>query len=261
MTTLPPIVPPLNPAKNYHRNLGVLTIFDWLSAGWTDLMNRPGLSFAYGLGVLAVSIVVISGMWLFGWVQILFPALAGFMVVGPFVSIGLYEKSRALSRGEKVTLARMIFVKAKSGGQVLFAGALLVLLMMVWMRAAVIIYALFFGVRPFPGLDHIVATLLTTPSGWLMLIVGTAVGALFAALSFSISVFSIPMLLDKNVDVMTAVGSSMVLVWNNRPLMICWGALVAVLFVVCILTGLLGLIVIFPLLGHASWHAYEAMQE
>ena len=86
----------------------------------------------------------------------------------------------------------MIFVRPRSGGQILFTGVLLCLLMLLWMRAAVIIYALFFGLRPFPGLEHIAPMLFTTPTGWAMLIVGTAVGGLFAAFSFAISVLSIP---------------------------------------------------------------------
>lgn len=261
MTTLPPIVPPLDPEINYNRNLSVLAVFDWLAAGWSDFQAKPALSFAYGFGVFLISLGIVLGMWLFGWIQVLFPALSGFMVVGPIISIGLYEKSRRLSRNEPVTLSHMIFVKARSGGQIFFVGALLMLLMMVWMRAAIIIYALFFGVRAFPGLDHIALMLLTTPQGWAMLVVGSAVGAIFAAFSFSISVFAVPMLLDKNIDALTALGTSMVLVWNNLPVMIGWGALVAISFALCIGTGLLGLIFIFPLLGHASWHAYMAIRE
>ena len=261
MTTLPPVVPPLAPAKNFNRHLSVGKAFSWLGAGWRDLITQPGPSLAYGAVVLLVSYGVILGMRLLGWDQVLFPALAGFVVVGPIVAIGLYEKSRRLARGEKVTLTRMIFVHAASGGQVWFTGALLMLLMLVWMRAAVIIYALFFGVRPFPGFDETVAMLLTTPVGWAMLVVGTAVGALFAALSFSISIFAVPMLLDEDVDAMTAMGTSMVLVWNNLPVMVCWGLIVASLFALCVVTGLLGLVLVFPLLGHASWHAYEAMRE
>lgn len=261
MSTLPPIVPPIAPERNYNRGLSVAAAFRWLASGWRDFGTQTGLSVLYGIGVLLVSYAIILGMRLFGWDQILFPALAGFMVVGPIIAVGLYEKSRRLAVGEQVTLSRMLFVKARSGGQIVFVGALLMLLMMVWMRAAIIIYALFFGMRPFPGLDHIVMMLLTTPVGWAMLVVGTLVGALFAAFSFSISVFSVPMLLDKNVDALTALGTSMVLVWNNLPVMICWGLIVATLFAVCIVTGLLGLVIVFPLLGHASWHAYEAMQE
>src|SRR5690606_25246112 len=116
---------------------------------------------------------------------VLFPALAGFMVVGPALAVGLYEKSRRIATGEPVTLAGMVFVKARSGGQILFIGAVLCGLMLLWMRAAVIIYALFFGWQPFPGIDHIVVMLLATPIGWAMLIVGSLVGGLFAAFSFA----------------------------------------------------------------------------
>lgn len=260
MATLPPVVPPLTPAKNFNRNLSTGMAFVWLGEGWHDLVTRPGLSLAYGAAVLLVSYAIIWFMRLLGWEQVLFPALAGFLVVGPIVAIGLYEKSRLLVRHDDVTLRRMIFVKAKSGGQILFIGALLCLLMMVWMRAAVIIYALFFGVRPFPGLDHIVLMLLTTPEGWAMLFVGTVVGALFASFSFAISIFAVPMLLDERVDALTAMGTSMTLVWNNLPAMIAWGIIVASLFALCLLTGLLGLVLVFPLLGHASWHVYRAVQ-
>src|SRR5690606_23972217 len=157
-------------------------------------------------------------VWLLGHLgydYILFPALAGFMIVAPMMALGLYEKSRALEAGERVSLARMIFVRPKAGAQVYFTGVLLCLLMLLWMRAAVLVNALFFGVRPFPGLDHILELLLTQPLGWSMLIVGTAIGGLFAAFAFAVSVFSIPMLLDRRTDALTAMGTSTALVWNN----------------------------------------------
>jgi uncharacterized membrane protein len=182
------------------------------------------------------------------------------MVVGPLLAIGLYEKSRRLAEGEPVSLARMIFVKPKSRGQILFTGVLLCLLMLLWMRAAVIIYALFFGLRPFPGLDHIAPMLFTTPTGWAMLLVGSVVGGLFAAFSFAISMFSIPMLLAERVDALTAMGTSTALVWNNLPVMITWGAIVLALFLLSLVTGLLGLIVVFPVLGHGTWHAYRTFR-
>lgn len=131
--------------------------------------------------------------------------------------------------------------------------------MLLWMRAAVLIYALFLGYRPFLGLGSIVPMLFTTGTGWAMLVVGTAVGGLFAAFAFAISAFSVPMLLNERTDALTAMGSSMAFVWNNLPVMIAWGAIVLVLSILSLLTGLLGLIVVFPLLGHATWHAYKAI--
>jgi uncharacterized membrane protein len=127
------------------------------------------------------------------------------------------------------------------------------------MRAAVILYALFFGLQPFPGLDRIVPTLFTTQIGWAMLLVGGAVGGLFAAFAFAISAFSIPMLLSERTDALTAMGTSMALVWNNLPVMLTWAAIMLVLIFAGMITGLLGMIVVFPVLGHGSWHAYRAM--
>lgn len=134
------------------------------------------------------------------------------------------------------------------------------MVMLLWMRAAVIIYALFFGVNPFPGLGGVARLLVTTPSGWGMLIVGLCVGALFAGFAFAIGVFSIPMLLDERIDAFTAMGVSVVMVWNNMGPSMVWGAIVLALFLASLLTGLVGLIVVFPLLGHATWHAYKAMR-
>jgi uncharacterized membrane protein len=128
------------------------------------------------------------------------------------------------------------------------------------MRAAVIVYALFFGLRPFPGLDHVAQMLFTTPTGWAMLLVGSVVGGLFAAFSFAISTFSVPMLLDQDVDAFTAMGTSISMVFRNLPVMIAWGAIVLVLSLLGVVTGLLGLIVVFPLLGHATWHSYKAIK-
>jgi len=259
MPTIPTLVPPLQIPNRWRRALTPADAFSWLDGGWRDFLTQPLPSLLYGLLVFLISIIIVTGLFRFGMDYILFPALAGFMVVGPVLAIGLYEKSRRLEEGLPVSLAQMIFVKAASGGQILFAGVLLCLLMMTWMRAAVIIYALFFGLTPFPGLDHIATMLFTTPIGWAMLVVGTAVGALFAAFSFAISAFSIPMMLNERVDALTAMGRSTALVWNNLPVMFTWGSIVLVLVFVGLVTGLAGLIIVFPVVGHGTWHAYRAV--
>lgn len=102
--------------------------------------------------------------------------------------------------------------------------------------------------------------LFTTQIGWAILMVGSAVGGLFAAFAFAISAFSIPMLLNEPTDALTAMGTSMALVWNNLPVLLVWAAIVLVLFLASLATGMLGLVVIYPLLGHASWHAYRAVR-
>ncbi len=260
MPTIPPVVPPLPTVSAYARNLPAGSAFAWLRAGWNDLRTSPGSSLAYGVFVFALSLGIVLGLILFEWDYALFPVTAGFLILAPILAIGLYAKSRALEEGRPVTLGQMAMPRPAAGGQLLFTGALLCLLMLLWMRAAVIIYALFFGVRPFPGLGHVAQMLFTTTHGLLMLAVGTAIGGLFAAFSFAISVFSIPMMLDRRIDALTAMGTSWALVWNNLPALIVWGAVVLAIFLLSLATGMTGLIVAFPLLGHASWHAYRSVR-
>jgi uncharacterized membrane protein len=260
MTTIPPVVSPLPTPNRWARSLRTDDPLKWLTLGWQDFKTRPAMSVAYGVLIFLISIGLVGGLVALGYDYILFPTFAGFMVVGPILAVGLYEKSRRLETGAPLHWRNLFFVKPRSGGQVLFTGVLLSLLMMVWMRAAVIIYALFFGLLPFPGLDRIAPMLFTSKTGLAMLAVGTVVGGLFAAFSFAISAFSIPMLLNEDVDALTAMGSSMALVWNNLRVLLIWAATVLVLFLLSLATGMLGLIVIYPLLGHATWHAYRAVQ-
>lgn len=260
MVTIPPVVPPLPVKSSYARDLPAGAAFAWLRDGWKDLRADPLPSLAFGLFVFLLSLACVLGMAFLEWDYVLFPALAGFLVFAPTLAIGLYVKSRAIERGEPMTFAQMLAPRTPSGGQILFIGALLCGLMLLWMRAAVIVYALFFGVRAFPGIDHIAQMLFTTSTGLAMLIVGTLIGGLFAAFSFAISAFSIPMLLDQRIDALTAMGMSWALVWNNLSAMLVWGAVVLALFLLSLATGLLGLILVFPLLGHATWHAYRAMR-
>lgn len=260
MVVIPPVVPPVPVDRPYARDLPVGSAFTWLREGWKDLMNGPGASLAYGILVFFMSIAVVVGLVMLEYDYILFPVTAGFLVYAPALAIGVYEKSRALENGETTSLKQMIINHARSGGQVFFIGALLCGLMLLWNRAAVIVAALFFGIRPFPGAAEILPFLFTDPMGIALLVVGTFVGGLFAAFSFAISAFSFPMLLDKRVDALTAIGTSWALVWNNLPAMIVWGAVVLGLFLLSALTGFLGLIIVFPLLGHATWHAYRAVR-
>lgn len=251
---------PMPLAEQRRRHLPAGAAFGWLAEGWRDLWRSPLPSLLYGLAVFLLSVAVVWLLFRLELDYILFPALAGFLVVGPLVAIGLYRKSQDLEEDIAPSLSRMVFVRAASGAQVWFTGAILCLLMLVWMRAAVIIYALFVGLKPFPGLDHVIAMLMSTPEGLGMIAVGTVVGGLFAAFSFAISTFGIPMLLAERTDAFTAMGTSISLVFRNLRVMLAWGLIVLALTVLGIVTGLVGLIVVFPLLGHGTWHSYRAIR-
>lgn len=256
-----PAVEPAQPRPDVRaRHLPWRTAFDWLRAGWHDLWTNPLPSLVYGLGVFAASTLIVAALFALRVDYILFPALAGFMIVGPAVAGGLYEKSRRLEMDESIKLLDMLFVKPQSGHQTFFMGVMLLGLFMLWMRAGVLIYALFFGLLPFPTSGNILPMLVSTPEGWALLFVGTVVGALFASFAFAISFLGVPMLLNERTDALSAFGISMATVWSNRTVCIAWGCIVLLLFVLSVATAFIGLILVFPLLGHATWHAYRALR-
>jgi len=257
---LPAIEPRLAAPDRFARNLPAGAALQWLAAGWADLRDRPVQSLTYGLAVFALSACVILGLMHAGLPWLIFPALSGFLVIGPLLAIGLYEKSRRRHSDAPATLAQMLLVRPASGGQLVFAGLLSCLLVVVWLRAADLLYALFFGMLPFPGFDQILAQLLTTPRGWALILTGSAVGGLFAAFAMAISLFSIPMLLERRVDALTALGTSFAITTQNLRAVLPWGLIVTLGFALSAATGLLGLIVIFPLLGHGTWHAWVALR-
>ena len=163
-------------------------VFHWVRLGWRDLWTRPVPSLIYGGLVFLVSWTVVASLFSFDLSAYLFPALAGFFIIGPILALGLYDKSRRIENGEAVSLSTMLLVRAKSTTQILFSGVLLCLLILLWMRAAVILYALFFGLRPFSGFEQTLPFVFGTLEGWALFIVGSAVGGLFAAFAFAAAV-------------------------------------------------------------------------
>ena len=256
---LPTLRKPDRPRSVFSRHLPASAALDWLAGGWRDLWAAPWPSLAYGLFLTLISYGV---LWLLHASQLLYlalPAISGFLIIGPFLAIGLYENSRRQARGEPVTLADMLAFRSASGAQLAYAGLLLGLLILFWLRAADLLYALFFGLIPFPGAADALANVFTTPRGWALIVTGTLVGALFAAFAFAISVFSVPMLVSRRIDALTAMGLSFVMTAQNLKPMLAWGIVVAIGLVLSLLTGLIGLIFFFPVLGHGTWRAYSTI--
>lgn len=256
---LPTVRPPQRPASRLARDLPAQAALDWLEAGWRDLRAAPVQSLVYGGFVVAASYALIWGLAAAGLLYLALPAVAGFLIVGPFLAIGLYALSRRRAQGKTTTLRRMLLVRPASGAQMAYAGLLLGLLVLFWLRAADLLYALFFGLSPFPGADDAFANVLTTPRGWALLVVGSAVGGLFAAFAFALSLFSIPMLMVERRDALTAMGLSFALTTHNLAPCLAWGAIVAAGMAISAGTGLLGLALVFPVLGYGTWHAWRAI--
>jgi len=245
-----------------NRRLPLNYPYYWLRRGWEDFRNvNMEASLLYGVVITALSILIVAGLVVLKLDYILLPALAAFLVIGPTLAIGLYEKSRRIQKNESVSIGSMLFVKPKSKGQLLFIGLMLTLWILLWLRAGVLLFALFFGMHEFPSVNGVLQLVFTEPKGYLLLITGAFVGGLFAAFAFAISVLSVPMLLNEETDAFTAMGASIMLTWHNLPVMLLWGGIVLGLTALCLLTGLIGLVFVFPVLGHSTWHVYNDIRQ
>lgn len=256
---LPTLREPDRPAAPHARGLPASAALDWLQAGWRDVRLAPWSSLAYGLFLTLVSYAVLWMLYASNLLYLALPAVSGFLIVGPFLAIGLYEKSRRLAQGKRVSFSDMLVFRPVSGGQLAYAGLLLGLLILFWLRAADLLYALFFGLSPFPGAGDAFTNALTTPRGWALVVTGTLVGGLFASFAFATSVFSIPMLVSRKTDALTAMGLSFVMTVQNLRPMLAWGLIVVCGLGLSAASGLVGLALLFPVLGHGTWHACQAI--
>lgn len=225
----------------------------WLAAGWRDFLRCPGIGLFYGGCFTAMG-------WLLMVVFQQAPAYvlalsAGFLLMGPFLSLGLYQASRRLARGEQPDLGDSLLAWDQRTGTLAVFGFVLLVLEMLWGRASLIVFAVSFdGMPDFKG--SLLALL--DPENLQFIIAYLLVGGFFAGLIFAVSVVSIPMILDRPVDAITAGLTSLRLVLTQPAVMLCWGALISAVIVLAMLPWFAGLLVAGPVVGHASWHAYRA---
>jgi uncharacterized membrane protein len=242
----------------------------WLAEGWRDLAAAPRVGLAYGAVLVAISMTLTLGLAAADLFYLLLPLTAGFGFLAPLLAVGLYETSRRLRAGapaihrrlgddEPATLAAALMAWRRHKTQLAFMGLLLMLFHLAWVRVATLLFALFFDTGPVTLWGML--GLLLSAEGLPFLIVGSAIGAALAALVFAISAVSIPMLLDREVDVITAVVTSFVAVRANWKPMALWAALIAGFTALGMAFFFVGLAVVLPLLGHATWHAYKDIVE
>jgi uncharacterized membrane protein len=228
----------------------------WLGAGWRDIWRRPALSLSYGVAVFAASwlltgcLFTVDGYWL------VLPLAAGFLQLGPILAMGLYEISRRLEAGEPIRAGDVTLVRTRAPGQIAFVGLILVLFMLAWVRIATLLFALFFGLG-FPPAGRFFHDLFWTMNGLTFLIVGSVVGAALAFIVFAMSAVSLPRLMATGGDAIGAIVLSFEAVRRNFWPMLLWAFLIALFTAVGIGTLYVGLILTFPLIGHATWHAYR----
>lgn len=220
--------------------------FKWLKMGWQDYLDARQLSLEYGLffaigGLLLTALVVYFTTKLF-----IFGLIFLFIILGPLFAFGLYDIPRQLERGEKPTLKHSLQqIRSSAANQWVFAVVICVI-GLIWLRAATIIHV-FYPEGGEPTLEELLT----------FFAVGTGAGAFFSALVFGISAFSLPMMMDRNVDAITASISSLNAVMNNKWVASLWGLTIAVLVLFGFATAFVGLIVVLPVIGYATWHGYK----
>jgi uncharacterized membrane protein len=231
----------------------------WLAAGWRDLWTAPQISLTYGAAFSLAAYAFVFELARYNALSLLLPLAGGFLLLGPLLAVGLYEVSRRIESGEAISYPDIFFAGWAASGQVALFGMLLLILYFFWVRLASLLFMLFFGLADFPPIDNFIPTLLFTSHGLGLLVTGTAAGGLLAICAYAISAISVPMLFDRKVDAVTAIIASVRAVRENSPAMTLWAVLICGLTVVGIAALFVGLAVTFPLIGHATWHAYKAL--
>ena len=228
-----------------------------IALGWQDFRHAPGFglffSAVYVLGGMAlVYILAVSGqIW---WTL---PAAAGFPILGPFIAAGLYEVSRRIELGEALNWPAVLgVILRQKDRQIPSMAAVIVVFFLFWNFLSHMIFALFMGMQAMTNVTSSFGVFLTA-NGVTMLLVGTGVGAVFAGLLFSLTVVSLPLLLDRELDFVTAMIASVSTVRENPVTMLIWGITIATLLFIGMLPMFLGLFIVLPVLGHASWHLYR----
>ena len=235
--------------------------YSWLAAGWRDMWRVPRVSLAYGAIFALTGLVLAVGLTQVGLQSLILVLAGGFILVGPMLAAGLYETSRRLEKGEPVSLASTLRAGFSGGGQLAHMGLLLMLIYLAWVEIALLLFMLFLGTKPMPPLEAFVPNLLLTLPGLGLLIIGTGVGMALAATVFAISAVAVPLLMVERVDVVTAALTSIRACRKNPKAMALWAALIAGAMLLGFVTLFFGLVVMFPLVGHATWHAFRDLVE
>jgi uncharacterized membrane protein len=229
------------------RQLGITDPFHWLKLGWQDFKSAQRISLTYGFVLVVLSYLVAIFTWELGGYVLILSLMSGFIFIAPVLALGLYSISCQLQAGLDPQIGYCLRQGRRHINNELIYSFILLVIFLLWARAASMIHV-FFPMEADPSLADL-ATFLG---------VGTTVGTLFAALVFSASAFSLPMMLDRKVDTVTAVITSVNAVLRNKGAMFVWAMIIVVAVGISFATAFLGLAILMPVLGYTTWHAYQA---
>lgn len=255
-------LPSSNAATIVVRKIALNDLGDSLRLGWEDFKAVPTHAIILALIYPVLGIVLARVVLGYSILPLLFPLAAGFALLGPFAALGFYDLSRRREQGEAPTASHALGVlHSPSIGAMLAFGAILLVLFFVWLAVAQSIYDSTFGYAPASSIPDFFGRVLTTPEGWQLIAVGCGVGFLFAIAALCVSVISFPLMLDRHTSAADAMLTSLRAVAENPVPMAAWGLIVAVLLDAGTIPFFLGLTVVIPVLGHATWHLYRKVIE
>jgi uncharacterized membrane protein len=239
------------------RRIKAADIAEALGQGLRDFQAMPLYGLSFGALYAGGGIAIMLCLTAFGMVYLAYPLAAGFALIGPFVATGLYEVSRRREAGLPVSIAG-IWTTVRSRGEIGWMAFVTLFVFVIWMYQVRLLIALLIGLNAsFSSLHEFITVVLTTNEGLVFLLIGNAVGPALSLILFSLTVVSFPLLLDRDVDFVTAMVTSVRAVTMSPVPMIGWAAIIVVLLIVSALPYFLGLLVTLPVLGHATWHLYR----
>ena len=250
-------IPTIDAATSRVRTVATDRPWLWLTQGWRDMVATRPIALAYGGAVCLAGWVVSLLLFEAGTLWAILPATSGFFLVGPLVAAGLYEVSRLREQGRSPTLADMLAPFRRNGSQIAFIGLALLIIHLFWVRIAGLIFMLFFGLGGIPNLEQLPYAMLKSGQLLPFLVIGTGFGCILAAASFAVSAVSIPMLVDREISALEAITVSIQAVLENWRPMLLWAGLIVLFTGLALVPFYLGLVLVFPLVGHATWHAYR----
>lgn len=229
-----------------------------LTKGIRDFIQAPAYGIFFGAVFAFIGLFVIQSLlvWQKSW--LMYPMLIGFPLIGPFAAVGLYEVSRRLESGKPLSWNNILnVVWQQSGREIRWMAFVLLFIFWVWMYQIRLLIALILGRMSFSSLQEFASIIVSTPEGLVFVVVGHLVGAFFALLLFSTTVISFPLLLEREVDFITAMIASFKTVMASPTVMLAWGVFVTLVVMLSFVPAFLGLLVVLPILGHTTWHIYK----
>lgn len=245
------------------RRIDAQRPWEWLGAGWSDFTAAGRVSLLWGFLFALVGLIILAALHFWHIYNLALPLAAGFMLIAPVLVAGLYQVSRALGRGETVTMTTPLAAWREHPGELGLMGVVLGLFFLAWMRIATLLFAWFFGTEPptlggdLPDLRGFIEVVILSGENAVFLIVSTVIGAVLAFAVFALSAIAVPMLVDRDVGVFEAMATSIAAVRANPWPMTVWAILIVLFTAAGLVVAFVGLTVTLPLIAHATWHAYR----